>query len=104
MSKLRSRGLVSAFVAICMGFTPLAAANADSTAATQRPSLTKPSPTTTTPAEPAAKETQTYGVKGFLIKQALRVVSSMLGNGKVREIVKEARERGFIDGDMPRAI
>ena len=48
--------------------------------------------------------TQPFGVRGFLIKKGLRLVSSILRNGKVGEVVEAARKRGFIDDDMARAI
>lgn len=44
------------------------------------------------------------GARGFLIKQGLRLVSSMLRSGKVSEVVEAARRRDFIDDDMARAI
>lgn len=104
MSRLRSRGLVSAIMAICVGFTPVAVANAESAPTTQNLSVAQAMPPTVNPNEAPNPEVQPYGVKGFLIKQGLRLVSSMLRNGKVREIVEEARERGFIEDDMAKAI
>lgn len=47
--------------------------------------------------------TQPFGVRGFLIKKGLRLISSMLRNGKAGEVVEAARRRGFIDDDMARA-
>lgn len=104
MSKLRSRGLVSAIMAICVSLTPVAVANAESTSTAQNPSVAQPTPPTVNPKETTNPEAQPYGVKGFLIKQGLKLVSSMLRNGKVREVVEEARKRGFIDNDMAKAI
>ncbi|WP_426707231.1 hypothetical protein ACEN2D_08015 [Corynebacterium auriscanis] len=91
-------------MAICMGFTPLAAANAGQIPTAQSSRVAQTTPTAVNQAESTTPQTQTYGAKGFLIKQALRVVSSLLRNGKVREVVEEARKRGFINGDMARAI
>ncbi|MCX2164202.1 hypothetical protein [Corynebacterium auriscanis] len=90
-------------MAICMGFTPLAAANAGQIPTAQSSRVAQTTPTAVNQAE-STPQTQTYGAKGFLIKQALRVVSSLLRNGKVREVVEEARKRHFINGDMARAI
>lgn len=104
MSRLRKQGLVSIITAICIGFTSITVANAETVPFVYVPNERE---TTSLGGERYGQprpEIRPYGIKGFLIKQGLRLVSSMLRNGRVREIVEAARERRFVDDDMARAI
>ncbi|PZR03132.1 hypothetical protein, partial [Corynebacterium kroppenstedtii] len=78
--------------------------NAEITQAHQNASVLQDTQPTLNPKESPNAEMQTYGARGFIIKQGLRLVSSMLRNGKVKEVVEAARKRGFIDDDMAKAI
>lgn len=106
MLNRRIRRVASLFVAICVGLAPAAVANAETAPGPQTPSAAQGVQQTANIESVGSPtpETQPFGVRGFLIKKGLRLVSSMLRNGKVGEVVEEARKRGFIDDDMARAI
>lgn len=110
MLKLKSSKLLAAIVASSVGLSPVAVANAETATAAEPLIAVREEQQNVTPkALQAQKELQspevhTYGAKGFLIKQALRLVSSLLRKGRVNEVIDEARKRGFIDDDMANAI
>lgn len=101
---LRNCRLISAIVAVSVGLAPVAVANAETVPVPEPRTVVQEMQPAANPTEPSSPEVQPYGVKGLLIKQGLRLVSSMLRNNKVNEVVEAARNRGFIDDDMARAI
>ncbi|WP_155860884.1 hypothetical protein [Corynebacterium timonense] len=108
--KLKSSKLLAAIVAISVGLSPVAVANAKTATAPEPLIAVREAQQNVTPKalqaqkELQSPEVQTYGARGFLIKQALRLVSSLLRNHRVTEVIDAARKRGFIDDDMANAI
>lgn len=54
--------------------------------------------------DPTHSQVTEYGIKGFLIKEGLKVASSLLKSRKAREIVEEGRKKNILDEDMAKAI
>lgn len=98
------RKTVATTLVVFTGLFQVNVANAAVASAVQDPRLVHHAPQGNNAVDSPGTEVKPYGIKGFLIKKALRVVSSMLRNGQVREVVESARKRGFIDDDMARVI
>lgn len=107
---MKSSKLLAITVAISVGLSPVTVANAETPSAAGPSIAVREEQQNITPKalqsqkDLQSSEAQTYGVRGFLIEQALRLVSSLLRNHGVTEVIDAARKRGFIDDDMANAI